>query len=86
MTKSKITPLIIPGRAAAGGKNKTALTVHRNRENTLARIQIVVQGHVMGEAIMNAATLEQFIRACQHHLGKLKAGPLPTDGTTVLKE
>lgn len=82
----KVQQLLIPGRAKAGGKNRTALTVHRNMTNTLARIQIVVQGHIMGEAIMNAQTLEQFIEACQHHLSKLKEGPLPVDAASIIKE
>lgn len=86
MSKGKVHTLIIPGRAKAGGKNRTALNIHTNTDRTLARIQIVVQGHVMGEAVMNAQTLEKFIQACQHQLGKLKSGPLPVDNSIILKE
>jgi hypothetical protein len=81
-----VRKLVRPGPTKPGGKSRTALAIQRNSTNTLARIQVVVQGHVMGEAIMNARTLEQFIAACQHHLSRLKEGPSPAGVATIKTE
>lgn len=73
--------LVLPGLPTPQkSKPGSRLGIVRNNTNTLVKIKFVVEGHVMGEAIMNAQTFEQFIHSCQQELARMKEGPKgPTD-------